>query len=315
MDINTLSVKIRQFLLRNQPITGTIQLNRRGIYILPTASGITLLFTIGLLGLMGLMDNNNLIYFLGFLLFSVFFITILHTYRNLAGLELHMGYAKPVFAGESAGFMLTITNPYRQSRSGLTASLEDSVQIDLAANASKTITLLCSTHRRGWLFMPKLVLAGRFPLGIFRAWSPLYFVSKVLVYPAPATSALPFPVNAGQPTQGQQRLDPQGRDDYNGVRPYQAGDPLRQIHWQAYAKGQGLVSKIYANSISTSQLWLDYDFTPGRHCEERLSQLCRWVIDAEQAGLSYGLQLPSRSIALGTGPSHYAACLEALALF
>ena len=163
--------------------------------------------------------------------------------------------------------------------------------------------------------MPKLVIAGTFPLGIFRAWSPLYFVSKVLVYPTPATSALPYPVNAGLPAKGQQRIDPQGKDDYNGVRPYQAGDPLRQIHWKAYAKGQGLVSKVYANSIAGSQLWLDYDVTPGRHCEERLSQLCRWVIDAEHAGLSYGLQLPTRSIALGNGPTHYAACLEALALF
>ena len=32
--------------------------------------------------------------------------------------------------------------------------------------------------------------------------------------------------------------------------------------------------------------------TPGRDLEERLSQICRWVLEAEAAGMRYGLELP-----------------------
>jgi len=46
-----------------------------------------------------------------------------------------------------------------------------------------------------------------------------------------------------------------------------------------------------------------------------LSQLCRWVIDAENAGLRYGLLIPGNKIAPDRGPKHHATCLEALALF
>jgi len=55
------------------------------------------------------------------------------------------------------------------------------------------------------------------------------------------------------------------------------------------AKGQGLFSKQYSED-SSSELWLDYEQTLGHNVEERLSQLCRWVLDAEKAGLTYGFK-------------------------
>jgi hypothetical protein len=48
--------------------------------------------------------------------------------------------------------------------------------------------------------------------------------------------------------------------------------------------------------------------------EDRLSRLTRWVVDAEAAGLSYGLRLNSVTIDRASGASHRAECLQALAL-
>ncbi len=122
-------------------------------------------------------------------------------------------------------------------------------------------------------------------------------------------------MGSGERPSADRYIDRKGNDDFNGIRTYQTGDPMRQIHWKAYAKGQGLLSKQYASEAGGTEMWLDYDSTPGSSIEERLGRLCRWIIDAEQAGLSYGLQLPGRKIALDAGPDHFAACLEALALF
>jgi uncharacterized protein (DUF58 family) len=43
--------------------------------------------------------------------------------------------------------------------------------------------------------------------------------------------------------------------------------------------------------------------------------MTRWVLDATQSGLRYGLRLPGREIALGAGEGQQAKCLEALATF
>ena len=97
--------------------------------------------------------------------------------------------------------------------------------------------------------------------------------------------------------------------------PIRAGDTLRQIHWRAYAKGQGLQSKQYASEAGGTEMWLDLAMTPGAGLEERLGQFCRWIIDAEQSGLRYGLIIPGHKIELNSGLAHYTACLEVLALF
>jgi hypothetical protein len=49
--------------------------------------------------------------------------------------------------------------------------------------------------------------------------------------------------------------------------------------------------------------------------ERRLSQLARWVLDAEGEGRNYGLRLPEFSQSPGQGDLHRHECLKALALF
>ena len=54
---------------------------------------------------------------------------------------------------------------------------------------------------------------------------------------------------------------------------------------------------------------------PGLPPEERLARLCRWVLEADEAGLAYGLRLPELIIPPGSGPTQRSQCLKALALF
>jgi uncharacterized protein (DUF58 family) len=48
--------------------------------------------------------------------------------------------------------------------------------------------------------------------------------------------------------------------------------------------------------------------------EARISRLTRWVLEADAAGMAYGLRLPSTVIAPASGATHRTQCLEALAL-
>jgi uncharacterized protein (DUF58 family) len=265
-----------------------------------------------LLLLIAFVYNNNLAYLLTFLLASIFFVSILHSYKTLAGLVVQKGRFAAVFAGEAAGFDLHISNPADTERFRIEIALQDIIPITFQPNSSTHVTLYSITQKRGWHPAGTITLSSTFPLGLFRAWSPLRFNLKALVYPKPAHLELPFPQT--QSAEVQQGVSHKGGDDFSGLKTYQSGDSIKHIHWKAFAKGLGVFSKQYGGEDS-AEIWLDYDHTPGHNSEERLSQLCRWVVDAKQAGLNYGFTLPGLKLPPDNGLQHYRKCLEALALF
>jgi uncharacterized protein (DUF58 family) len=293
----------------NQPIT----LTHKRIFILPTRRGMDFVIILIILLLIAFIYNNNLGYLLSFLLASVFFVSIIHTFKSLSGLLIYQGQATSVFAGENAGFDIHVSNLGTEPRFNLQLHLIDDVQFSLNSNEKRCVTLYSPTQKRGWHSCSKIELSSTYPLGLFRAWSVLRFDAKALVYPKPAKEIVAFPENAG--TQNQlQGSTKSGYDEFYGLKEYQNGDSIRHIHWKAFAKGLGLLSKQYSGE-TFAQLWLNYDAAPGHDTEQRLSQLCRWLVDADKAGLHYGFILPGVRIEPSSGTLHFKKCLEALALF
>ena len=85
-----------------------------------------------------------------------------------------------------------------------------------------------------------------------------------------------------------------GDEDFAGLRPYRRGDPPRHIHWKTYAREQGLHVKLFTGTGVTTQ-YFDFDLLPaGMDVEDRLSQLCRWILDADIEAHNYGLRLPDQ---------------------
>lgn len=294
------------------PSAEPVCLTQRRVFILPTRRGMVFVALIGLVVLIAFVYNNNLAYMLGFLLASIFFVAILHSFKSLAGVVVRPAQQSPVFAGDKAVFSFVLQNPGDQPRVAIEMRLQEMSLVSLQGGETRTVSLPMDSKKRGWMDCSTLTLSSCYPLGFFRAWSPLRFDSRVLVYPAPAKADLPFPETAaGEGWQGQSK---RGGDEFHGLKAYQSGDPIRQIHWKAYAKGRGLHSKQYEGA-SSEAFWLDYDVTPGADIEGRLSQLCRWVIDAERAGFRYGLALPGVKLEPDSGNAHYHACLRELALF
>lgn len=305
--------RLSRFVSGEKAVDAPVTLNHRRIFILPTQRGLGFVVLIALLLLIAFVYNNNLAYLLTFLLASIFFITILHSYKALSGLVVQKGRSKAVFAGEAAGFDIHINNPTDMERHHLQIKLQDSQSLTVQAQSSVHITLYSMTQRRGWHQAGTVTLFSTFPLGLFRAWSPIRFNLKALVYPKPTHLEIAFPKAAS--AQVQQGVSQKGSDDFYGLQAYQSGDSIKHIHWKAFAKGLGVFSKKYGGEQSSEEIRLDYDDTPGHGVEERLSQLCRWVVDAEQAGLSYGFALPGLKLPPDNGLLHYRKCLEALALF
>jgi uncharacterized protein (DUF58 family) len=314
--LNSLSLKERfrqsRFFSGENPVDEPVKLTHRRIFILPTYRGLNFVILTALLLLMAFVYNNNLVYLLTFLLASIFFITILHSYQALAGLVLQKGQSKAVFAGEAAGFDVFINNPTDMERYYLHIKLEQSESVTIKPQSKACVTLYSLTQKRGWHTAGTVTLSSTYPLGLFRVWSPIRFNLKALVYPKPSAQELPFP--EAPSAEAQQGFSRKGIDDFYGLKEYQPGDSIKQIHWKTFAKGLGLFSKQYGGD-SSAEIWLDYDNAPGHHTEERLSQLCRWVIDAERLGIPYGFSLPGLKLSPDRGIGHTRQCLEALSLF
>jgi uncharacterized protein (DUF58 family) len=290
-----------------------VPLHRRRIYILPTPLGLVygaMLFAM-LLG--GMNYSNNLGLALTFLLASLGMVTMHHCHGNLTGLSLRLLSAEPAFAGEEVCFRLLLENPTLapRPRIELSADTAQPVTVDLAARGSAVAELRLPTSRRGHAPLERLVVATRHPLGLFRAWAVVHPDYDAIVWPKPAPRGA-RPPQIETDTGGAQD-HARGEEDFAGLRPYQAGDGLRRIAWKAYARGRGLHTKQYAGTGVISHVF-DWDSLQGLDTESRLSQLCRWVVDAHRDGSAFGLRLPAAAIPANIGELHRQRCLAALAL-
>ena len=295
-----------------------VVLTQHRVYVLPTRSG--LLFALSLIViLLGAINYNlSLGYALVFLLAGLGVTTILHTFRNLVGLQITSGICMPVYAGETARFALQLSNADSRQRYLLCAFLpgQPPVTTDIQSGESCRILLPLLATKRGWLKMPRATFETIWPLGLIRAWSYAAPGLSCLVYPKPANAVPPAPTFGGM-QEGRTPSDI-GDEDFAGLRRHQPSDPPHHVAWKTAAR-QGhnapLQTKQFSGTAAPA-LWLDLDsITPELDIETRLSILTRWVLDAEDAGMSWGLRLRGKEIAQSHGPEHVAAGLKALALY
>ena len=303
----------RAWLDRRVPPARRLRLHRSNVFIFPSRVGLAFLSLDGLLVLAAINYQNSLVFALAFLLASCFALTIGHTYRNLAGLEVEAGGVRPVFAGEHAEFTITLRRQTGRSYHALWLGWPEEIpqNVDLDAETEQRVSVPALAHERGWCRPGRLRIETCWPLGLLRAWTWLDLAEAVLVYPRPFASDRP---RHAAPVTGEGSDEvPAGNEEFVGMRPYRPGDGPKHIAWKSFARGGDLLVKEFGGEADR-RLWLDWEGLPGMPVEERLSCLCAWVLGSEQAGDAYGLRLPGVEIAPGRGPEHRGRVLRALAL-
>ncbi len=323
--------------VKRQP--GPIPVTRFRVYILPTRFG----YGFGLMTfvmLMGAMNYSNSMGFaLTFLLAGLGMVAMHQTHGNLVNVRMHASRCAPVFAGEVAHFQLRIENPSARARYSLALSWprytvantalnsdgkplqgtrrranadEEDVTADVAAQAETRMTLSLPARQRGFLPARVFSLGTDFPLGLFHAWTWAELDMSCLVYPRPAAPGRKPP--AAQGGDGHAAGNQSGLDEFAGLRTYQRGDSPRSIHWKSLPKLRAPMVKQFLETLD-EELWLDWNDLADLDTEARLSQLTRWVLEADGAHRYYGLRLPGLTVAPNNGEDHRHACLKELALF
>ncbi len=302
-----------RWLQERHPIhDGPATLTSNRIYIVPTGAGLGFFGLLGVLMLWSINYSNNMGFGLVFLLVGVLGNVMWRTRDNLLKLKVFPGYAAPVFAGQLAQFHYPLQAPTARYGVGGQWQQQAIQAVDMPADAMQPLPVGVLTTRRGYCRPGHVCLSTRYPLGLFVAWSYVAFESGVWVYPKPLGQR-PLPIDTPVLSWRGKATGTVGSDDFAGLRGYRPGDPPRHIAWKSAARSSALPVKEFA-SPTRPELWLDYQAIDGPP-ELRLSQLCRWVLDADQRNLRYGLRLPTATLAPDQGDSHRRRCLDALARF
>lgn len=290
-------------------------LDQRRIFILPSRVGLGFILMLILMLLVAINYQNSLAYALTFLLASVMLLATLHTWRNLAGIRLLAQGSEPVFAGSQAAIGLRVEGNGRERQALALGWAQGPLHIfDLSAGGVETVQLLCQAPHRGWLKAKRIRIESRFPLGFWVAWSWVLLQQKVLVYPRPETGQMPLLDATSDALEEEGAVQQRsGVDDYQGLRPYQAGDSKRRLHWKAYSRGQGLLVKDFVSQDSAEYV-LDISRLDGE-LEARLSVLCHWVLKLSEEDQAFSLVLGPERYGPDSGATHRQRCLSALALF
>lgn len=293
-----------------------VLIDRHRLYILPTRNGM-IFFIILLLILLGAINyENSLGFMLAFLLGSLGLLGMVHTHQIINKLSVQIGRAEPVFVGQEIHFPITLSQSTDKLRPGiqLLSATEQISHTNLLRNTSTTTQLVVTALRRGYTTPGRIKVFSEFPLGLFHAWSWINLQSRCLVYPAPSPHH--YPINKSSDEKiGTTSNIKQGIDDFSGIRQYQIGDLPSHLAWKAIAKTGKLQTMLF-NNESSEDIWIHWEqLSPTLDTEQRLSILCRMVLDASEQTNNFGLTIPGTEIFPSHGLQHKQQCLKALALF
>ena len=255
--------------------------------------------------------SNSLAFALTFLLGAVGLNAMWRTHNNLLHLTVDASGAEPVFAGQQARWQFHLSTADSVPRYAVALCWPDSEPHYCDVSTGSVALTFADDSTAAWLVATGAVesadgissgLVSGLDLGHVSAGRPGLFPGQPVHLPLPQVSARSHRT-------GETGSSRQGDDDFNGLRIYSAGDSSRRIAWRASARSEHLLVKQFSGT-ARAELWLDWAALNSLTEEARLSQLCQWLLTAEQSGHRYGLNLPGTRLEPDLGGDHLPALSE-----
>lgn len=337
----SVSALMSRWIAKRAPKSDRVTLNLRNVYIFFSKEGSLFAVLLIITFVAGINYANNLVLGLCFYLASVWFISFHITFTHISGLKIDLVEVSYAQAGDPVWVTIKLRNDGRQPRRQLVIQFADSdfsetnfeknsdaagdhrqthkLQNDPVVlpmlNSETQLRLPVATYHRGKLALPKLMIKTTYPLGIMRAWSVVYFAKTTWVTPKPlafdweekrALRQQEDAISGGQSVSGQ--------DDFDQLSSYVEGESLSRVSWSHLARGQGMLTKHFADPVGFDYR-LDYDDMPAANHEQKLSQLAFGVNEMQRLGVPFQMILPkdNASSDLGQGADFIQSCLLRLA--
>lgn len=309
------------FWIKRAPEPGTVILNQKRIYTVPSKSGWMLVLVLLILFVTSTNYNLNLGFILTFTIAGIAFVSVFQGFANLASLELEPVSAENTFAGDSSTVRLRIRNPGKRARYaiwiGWRHAPEQKQAYDIPPESDIIVELELLTSARGRCQIPIVTLNTWFPLGLLRAWSYWYPGMQAIVYPAPEAVTPQIPLSGDGENESTAVAS---GGDFSGIRPYRPGDSLKHLAWKQIARlnpdsSNALLTKEYVQHTGGETVLDLQSLLHALATEQALSRVAAWILQLEKHNMAYGLHTGDLHIPASAGDEHARRCLEILALY
>jgi uncharacterized protein (DUF58 family) len=283
-------------------------LRKEKIYILPTSNGLKLFALNIILLMVGLFYANNFILFINFLLFSIFFCSLLYTHYNLTDIQISKSGNDEFYSNQDQALKVIITNLSSIPKDHINIKIRenDFVQqcmienVSLSPFESKLIQLQFKPVKRGTFSALNLSLETTFPFHFFRSFKVAFLEHHFIVFPYPQMSLM-------DPKEKYE--ESQSHDQDFILRDYTIGDPLSRVHWKKST--HKLISK-HVTPAKLPEVLIDFDLLDG-DLEQRCSLASGMILKYEKEKRLYGLKTKAKTFPPNQGKLHKIKLLTELA--
>jgi len=272
-----------------------------------TVNGVGFLCSVLVLFLFAVNYNSNLLFTLSFVLIGVMIVCFWLNIINIKAIKGMTVNVQPVHEGQYLEYKIDVADEGKRAHLDLMANSKPVSDVD--SEQQQQWALTDKADKRGLRSASLLRVSSRWPLGLFKSARNLIELPAVVIYPE-AVAVCP-PRNSVEGDEAHLHND---ADSLVGLKEYQPGDNARRIDWRAMARLEQLQVKLFDGGSGDASVWLDWDDTKDMNYEQRISSLCRWVIDNHTQGAEFGLRLPGFGAAPANSYSHLHQCLYQLSM-
>ena len=299
-------------------------MQREKIYIFPNGYGFLYLAVIVVMILVGATYANNLIYLLGFFLFSVFVSSMVQTHNNIKDVSVEVTHIEDAFEGEQAKVSILFRNGSSRMKQTLRViprvkSLRAEVPGKLDILSKKDIArsyFYLTPQKRGVRKLGDLTLYTVYPMGLFYSWKYIKVDAEYFVYPKPVDAKLTAPKRTMeeilQASKAREPLDFQ--DDFKDHRLFLQGESEHHVDWKVYARTKEKMVKTFESPAGVVQSF-NIRATRALPLEEGLSQISHWIRLASRQNQIFELVLDDEVVTASQGAGHARICYRKLASF
>jgi uncharacterized protein (DUF58 family) len=208
-----------------------------------------------LLYLASLTSQSGLLLLLVGIVLGCYLVNYFGARRAVRSLEIAGPASVHVSEGEAVSEPWTLINRDSRPAGFILAEGPQGVLFRITSVPGKTSINLAPVLKfstRGVHEWSDVQLASFHPFGMLKAGRRLKLPGEVVVYPAVYHTAPPtaagYDAMVGGKLRGRRGAASGG--SFAGVRPFQHGDALKQIHWKSSAKGRGLMVRIFDEELS-----------------------------------------------------------------